>query len=176
MQDNAEELLPIVDEEGRIEGCATRGECHSGTGLVHPVVHLHVFDKFGRLFLQKRPAWKDIQPDKWDTAVGGHVGYGESIDDALRREVDEELGLKTFTPQFIRRYVFTSNRDRELVHVFSTITEETPKPSSETDGGRFFTAEEIAKQMGQHFFTPNFEGEYQDTILPWLEQQEINQQ
>jgi 8-oxo-dGTP pyrophosphatase MutT (NUDIX family) len=27
---------------------------------------------------------------KWDTACGGHVDYGESVDDALRREVSED--------------------------------------------------------------------------------------
>jgi isopentenyldiphosphate isomerase len=42
------------------------------------VVHLHVFNSRGELYLQKRPEWKDIQPGKWDTAVGGHIDLGES--------------------------------------------------------------------------------------------------
>ena len=42
--DNQEEIFPIVDEEGRVIGSATRGECHSGSHLLHPVVHLHVFN------------------------------------------------------------------------------------------------------------------------------------
>ena len=41
MQDNKEERFPIVDEEGRVVGSATRGECHNGSRLLHPVVHLH---------------------------------------------------------------------------------------------------------------------------------------
>ena len=42
--DNLEEKFPLVDEEGRVIGSATRGECHNGSRLLHPVVHLHVFN------------------------------------------------------------------------------------------------------------------------------------
>ena len=75
--DNREELFPVVDAAGRVVGRATRGECHGGSMLLHPVVHLHLFNSCGELYLQKRPAWKDIQPGRWDTAVGGHVDWGE---------------------------------------------------------------------------------------------------
>ena len=97
-RDNPSELFPVVDETGRVVGCATRGECHDGRRLLHPVVHLHLFNSRGELYLQKRPLWKDIQPGRWDTAVGGHVDYGETPDEALRREVREELGVTEFTP------------------------------------------------------------------------------
>ena len=78
-RDNSSELFPVVDETGRVVGCATRGECHDGRRLLHPVVHLHLFNSRGELYLQKRPLWKDIQPGRWDTAVGGHVDYGEGV-------------------------------------------------------------------------------------------------
>ena len=91
--DKSEAIFTVVDAAGNVVGKATRGECHGGSMLLHPVVHLHVFNSRGELYLQKRPAWKDIQPGRWDTAVGGHVDYGETIAEALRREVREELGI-----------------------------------------------------------------------------------
>ena len=53
-KDNAEEMFPLVDEDGNIIGAATRGECHDGSKKLHPVVHLHVFNSQGELYLQKR--------------------------------------------------------------------------------------------------------------------------
>lgn len=160
MKDNEHELLPLVDEDGQAVGTATRGECHNGSMLLHPVVHLHVFNTAGELYLQHRPAWKDIQPDRWDTAVGGHVDCGESVEQALAREVREEIGLTDYEAEFMARYVNQTERERELVTVFRTTTEHMPQPSAELDGGRFFTREEILQRMGTHFFTPNFEKEW----------------
>jgi len=160
MHDNSEEIFPIVDQEGNTIGKATRGECHGGSKLLHPVVHLHVYDPDGRLYLQKRPDWKDIQPGKWDTAVGGHVDYGEDVVSALRREAREELGLTGFEAEHLVTYVFESDRERELVNVFQTIFHGTVVPSDELAGGRFWTPDEIETSLGKGIFTPNFEQEY----------------
>ena len=110
--DNQEEIFPIVNEEGTVIGSAKRGECHNGSKLLHPVVHLHVFNSKGEIYLQRRPDWKDIQPGKWDTAVGGHIDYGETPEEALRREVREELGITDFVAERIDKYVFEANARR----------------------------------------------------------------
>lgn len=159
--DNKEEMFPIVDEEGNITGAATRGECHNGSKMLHPVVHLHVFNSKGELYLQKRPEWKDIQPGKWDTAVGGHVDLGENVEQALRREVREELGITDFIPERLLQYVFESDRERELVFVHKTIYDGPVTPSEELDGGRFWSMEEIKQNISKGIFTPNFESEFE---------------
>ena len=164
-QDNNQEMFPLVDEEGNIIGAATRGECHNGSRLLHPVVHLHVFNSRGELYLQKRPEWKDIQPGKWDTAVGGHVDLGESVEQALRREVREELGITYFTPERVTHYVFESVRERELVFTYKTVYDGPVCPSDELDGGRFWPVEEIRANLGKGIFTPNFEGEVEKVLL-----------
>ena len=159
--DNNNEYLPAVDEAGNIIGAVTRGEAHSGSHILHPVVHLHLFNSKGEIFLQKRPAWKDIQPDKWDTSTGGHVDLGESIGQALKREVGEELGITDFTPEELGHYVFNSDKEKELVYVHKTIYDGPISPDTdELDGGRFWTMEEIAENIGKGIFTPNSESEY----------------
>ena len=160
MKDNSEEMFPVVDEDGNILSAATRGECHSGSKLLHPVVHLHVFNSRGELYLQKRPEWKDIQPGKWDTAVGGHIDLGESVEMALKREVREELVIEDFNPELLTHYVFESSREKELVFAHKTVYDGEIHPSEELDGGRFWSIEEIKANMGKEVFTPNFESEF----------------
>ena len=113
-----EEWLPIVDEKGEVTGQAPRSICHSGSKLLHPVVHLHITNDRHELFLQKRSMKKDLLPGMWDTAVGGHIGVNEKVEDALKREASEELGITDFEARFLGNYVWESPRERELVFSF----------------------------------------------------------
>jgi 8-oxo-dGTP diphosphatase len=47
----------------------------------------------GMLLLGRRSAGKAVCPDTWDV-IGGHVEAGESFEDALLREVEEEIGIR----------------------------------------------------------------------------------
>jgi len=156
-----EEWVPLVDESGQAKGTAPRSVVHNGSKLLHPVVHLHVFSEDG-ILLQKRPMHKQIQPDKWDTAVGGHVDAGESIEKALQRETSEEIGLHEFNVQFVKKYVWESAVERELVFVFKT-NHKGPfrKADEEVDELRFWSVDELKENLDKGIFTPNFEHEFQ---------------
>ncbi len=166
MQEPLSEIFPIVDASGEVIGSATRAECHSGSMLLHPVVHLHLFNSRGELFLQHRPAWKDIQPNRWDSGVGGHVDFGEDVASALMRESREELGVEGFEPHFVCSYIFESERERELVNIFTTRFDGEVRPSEELDGGRFWSIDEIMDSLDKGIFTPNFERELREILIP----------
>lgn len=168
-EEDIEELLPVVDLSGNVIGKEKRGICHNGSKILHPVVHLHVINNRGELYLQKRPAWKTIQPGKWDTAVGGHISYGEELLLSLKREVEEEIGISDFEAKFVSKYIFESEIEKELVNVFKTRYSGLITPSEELSGGAFFSKKEIISYMNKGFFTPNFENEWKVlNIENWL--------
>lgn len=173
--DNDTEMFPIVDEEGNTIGKVLRADAHTpsleiegfGRKVLHPVVHLHVFNNKGELYLQHRADWKKVQPGKWDTATGGHIDFGETVETSLEREVYEEIGLEKsiYSPTLIKKYVYESEIERELVYVFKTILDDdhltclSPSPT-ETQGGRFWSMDEIRENIGKEVFTPMFEQEF----------------
>lgn len=155
------EMVPVVEESGLVVGQATRKAVHGGSKLMHPVVHLHIINREGCLYIQKRSMKKDLLPGCWDTAVGGHVDYGESLEESLYREASEELGFRDFNPVYLKSYVWESARERELVNVFATVGDFVLKPDlDEVSEGRYHTMSEIESHLGMGFFTPNFEQEF----------------
>ena len=156
------EYFPIVEPNGLVIGRSTREYCHSGAKPLHPVIHVHIIDRFSRIYLQKRSMKKDIQPGKWDTAVGGHVSYGENIVEAVYREAYEELRLMEFNPIHIETYQFESSVEKEMVSIFAAVGSYELTPDlDEVDEGRWWPVEEIDANIGKGVFTPNFESEFQ---------------
>jgi isopentenyldiphosphate isomerase/intracellular septation protein A len=156
-----DEWFDIVDQEGRVTGRAPRTVCHSGPGLLHPVVHLHVIDSKDRIFLQKRPMTKKVQPGKWDTAVGGHMSSGETIEQGLKREAEEELGLTEFEAKMVAKYVWETDIESELVFVFICRYDKTIHVNKEeVDEGKFWKIKKIRESLAKDILTPNFEFEF----------------
>lgn len=158
--ENLTEWVPLVDDKGIIIGKATRKEVHSRPGMLHPVIHLHIINSKGEIYLQKRSRLKDTFPGKWDTSVGGHVDLGETIEQALLRETAEELNITGIHPTPLTKYKWETDNESELVFSFWTLYNATPVfNKQEIEDGRFWSIKEIKQNMGTGIFTPNFENE-----------------
>lgn len=150
------EMLPVVEPGGLVVAQASRENCHA-LKLLHPVVYLHLVDREGRIYLQKRSPRKDSWPGCWDVAVGGHIGYGEGVEEALYREAAEELGLKAFLPQPLESYVAETVRESELAFVFGAVGRFNPSPDpAEVTEGRWFTFLEAEALVARNVTTPAF--------------------
>ena len=155
----------MVDEKGKVIGQTPRSQVHNGSKLLHPVVHLHVINRNKAILLQKRPNSKLIQPGKWDTAVGGHISANETLEQALRKEAFEEMGLKDFNAKLYNTYKWESEIEAELVYMFVTFEYKNYRVhSDEVDEARFWTKNQIQKNLGLGVFTLNFEEEVKEII------------
>ncbi|MFC1692492.1 NUDIX domain-containing protein [Candidatus Latescibacterota bacterium] len=155
------EIFDIVDSAGKVIGTATREECHNGSFRLHGVVHVLVFDDTDRLILQKRSRTKYIQPDKWDTSIGGHISSGETISKALKREAEEELGIIDADFEKLYSYIMVSDIEKEYVTTFRCFWKgKINFDKDEIEEVRSFSKEEIESLLVTGFFTPNFEEEW----------------
>ena len=90
-----DEIIDILDEKtGEKTGkTISKKEAHK-TGIWHGAIHIIIVNKsHDKTLLQKRCALKQLYPNTWDIAVGGHISAGESDITSAQRELEEELGL-----------------------------------------------------------------------------------
>ena len=104
---NATEFLPIVNERGNIVGRAMYVELHNGNKMLHPVAHLHVMNGKGET---TRRYW-------W------HVAFGDTPEKTLKRKMEETLGLSGTNPKLKRQYIRETKNEKELVYVFTVVSE-----------------------------------------------------
>ena len=102
------EFLPIVNERGNIVGRAMYVELHKGNKMLHPVAHLHLINGKGET---TRRYW-------W------HVAFGDTPEKTLKRKMEETLGLSGVKPKLKRQYIRDAKTERELVYVFTVVSEE----------------------------------------------------
>ena len=153
-----EELFDIYDKEGRHIGTAPRSRCHGDPSLIHRTSHVVVIHpQNGSILLQKRNLQKDIQPGKWDTAVGGHLALGEDYLTGAKRELAEELGIKGEVELFpIFDSKIRNDIESEDVRVFGAfIAGGFDFDPGEIDEIRFWQRDELEDPELQKDFTPN---------------------
>lgn len=88
------EQLILVDGNDTETGTLDKSACHNGDGVLHRAFSLFVFNAQGELLLQQRAAGKRLWPLYWSNSCCSHPRAGESMDYAVARRLDQELGLR----------------------------------------------------------------------------------
>lgn len=119
-----DDLVVLVDEDGRDAGSAARLEVHGPDTPLHRAFSVYLFDDEGRLLLTRRALGKVTWPGVWTNSCCGHPRPGEDYASAIRRRVREELGvgvsdLRVALPDFTYRAVdFSGVVEHEVCPVY----------------------------------------------------------
>ena len=105
-ENNPTDFLPIVNERGNIVGRALYCEIHNGNKVLHPAVHLIVYNSKN----------ETVAKYCW------HVAFGETPEKTLKRRIPE-VTSESIKPKLKKQYIREDKNEKELVSVFTVISD-----------------------------------------------------
>ena len=155
------EFVDVIDENGNVLDSVLKQAAHE-KGLSHKCVVAEVIDSQGRMLLV-RQAQDRQDAGQYVSPVGGHVAAGEKDEDALKRETEEELGLKDFTLKQIGKTIFNreilGRKENHTFVLYEIYSDQEPVINHESVEFEWFTKEELRnrlrnnpKEFGDAFF------------------------
>ncbi len=163
----SDEPLILVDSADRELGFLDKAACHDGRGQLHRAFSAFLFNARGELLLQKRGRDKRLWPGYWSNSCCSHPRRGESMDAAVRRRIEQELGLDRsllhdlrFVYKFEYRAEFGAiGSEHELCSVYLARTTGTPVVNStEIEDWKWIACGELDRQLVER----------PDEYTPWL--------
>lgn len=166
MNDDEEQVI-LVDEADREVGLAPKLRAHRD-GELHRAVSVFVFDRFGRILLQRRSAGKYHSAGRWANACCTHPRPGESLAEAAHRRLREEMGIVCALERVgaftYRAVVGAGLVEHEIDHVFVGHFDSDPSPDAdEVESWRWVTSGDVGRELSAWpdsyaaWFAPAFE-------------------
>ncbi len=144
MKSSAQDLVTVVNEKDEVLNHLPRSQAHK-KGLLHRTIGVIILNDQGQILLQKRVKNKDTFPDMYTVSASGHVDFGESYEQAAKREIWEELGIKGEL-KFLKTLINDPPEHRQM-QSFYLIRNNGPfkLQYEEVSEARFFTIAEVKK-------------------------------
>jgi len=162
------ENLIVVDQRDVEIGALSKAQCHDGAGILHRAFSLFIFNTQGELLLQQRSAGKRLWPLFWSNSCCSHPRQGETMDVAVERRLDEELGIATKL-EFVYKFSYQARyselgSENELCSVYLGRSDQSVQANqNEIADSRFFPVEVLEAELAQseNRFTPWFRMEWE---------------
>lgn len=122
----------LVDADDVEVGRAEKVAAHR-SGALHRAFSVFVFDKTGRVLLQRRASGKYHSGGLWSNTCCGHPLPGESVEAAAKRRLFEEMGfICDLAP--VSRFIYRAELgggmvEHEVDHVLRGTWSSTPSPN-----------------------------------------------
>jgi isopentenyl-diphosphate delta-isomerase len=162
----AEELI-LVDRQDREIGFRSKAGCHDRSGILHRAFSLFVFDREGRVLLQRRAASKRLWPRYWSNSCCSHPRRGELVGEAAHRRLYQELRIRSeleFLYKFEYRASFGNvGSEHELCWVYAGVSDDSVQANGhEVEDWRWIAPGELDRELEAHpeRFTPWFKLEW----------------
>lgn len=145
------EFLILVDEHDKPWGKLEKDQVHQ-LGLLHRAFSVFIFNSKGELLLQQRAEGKYHSAGLWTNTCCSHPRFGEEINDAVERRLEEEMGLRCKT-QFIFSFIYESKfenglTEHEFDHVYYGVSDDVPKPNlSEVSHWKYVDLPSLEKDL-----------------------------
>jgi isopentenyl-diphosphate delta-isomerase len=157
------ESLILVDDEDREIGTSSKANCHVGDGLLHRAFSVFLFNADGKLLIQQRSAQKPLWPLYWSNSCCSHPHVEESVEDAGRRRVRQELSIECdllYLYKFKYQASFgDAGAEHELCHVFAGyISDDIAAHPEEIADWRYVDPHELSSEIAANA----------DSYTPWM--------
>lgn len=144
-----DELIDIIDEQDNVLYQVNKSKAHK-LGLLHRTVIAEVRNSKGQILLVKQTSDRQ-DAGQYVSPVGGHVKAGESVEDALKREALEEIGLKDFQYKIVGKAIFNreviGRKENHYFIVYEILTDEDLKLGDEAESYDFFSFQRIEDEL-----------------------------
>ncbi|SPM37895.1 Isopentenyldiphosphate isomerase [Mycobacterium numidiamassiliense] len=163
-----DEQLILVDSDDREIGHLAKADAHLGSGTLHRAFSVFVFSPAGELLVQQRAESKRLWPGYWSNTCCSHPRLGETMDGAVHRRLQEELGLSAEL-EFLFKFQYQSQYDsqgaeHELCWVYAGHSAERPRANvHEIAAWRYVTPQALCAEIAcaPETFTPWFKLEWE---------------
>ena len=165
----------VVDKNDEQIGAVDKTEAIE-KGMIRRISRVFMFNDKGEVFLQRRSENKDTFPGAWDESAGGHVDEGESYEEAARRELREELGVRPGGLEKVAKFYIEEMDRGRILRQFSVGFEAKYSgeiinlQKDEISDGKWFLPSLVDKMMSdnEEDFPPGF-------VRAWAEYKRIKQ-